>query len=534
MAARLTLAQEILVRIEAAEPRLAILGGTPLARPHSRGPAPVTDAPPAAVVVLAAGEGTRMRSELPKVLHGFAGRSLLGHVLAAVLPLGAAEQVVVVAPGADPVRALLAAEAPQARPVVQDRPAGTGHAVRAALRALPDLGGDLLVVPGDAPLLTTATLRRLLAAHRQRSAAATLLTAVLPDPTGYGRVVREPTEGTVTAIVEHRDAQARADDETLAIREVATSVYAFAAGPLRAALDELTTDNAQAEEYLTDVIGSLAGAGRCVAAVCTEDADETTGVNDRVQLAAAAALMRDRLLAAHMRAGVTVEDPLTTWVDVGVRLEPDVTLLPGTRLHGTTQVGRGSRIGPDSTLRDTRVGRGAIVRNATCDGAEIGDEASVGPYTYLRPGTRLGRRAKAGAYVEVKAATLGEAAKVPHLSYVGDAEIGDRSNIGAATVFVNYDGVTKHRSTVGEDVRIGSDTMLVGPVHIGDGAYTAAGSVITEDVPPGALGLGRARQRTIDGWVESRRPGTPSAAAARRAWQARADQPFDEQRGVEP
>lgn len=501
----------------------------------------MTDAPPAAVVVLAAGEGTRMRSELPKVLHGFAGRSLLGHVLAAVLPLGATRQVVVVGPGADSVRALLAAEAPQTRPVVQDRPAGTGHAVRTVLAALPDLEGDLLVVPGDAPLLTTATLRRLLAVHREHSAAATLLTAVLPDPTGYGRVVRDATSGTgtgtVTAIVEHRDAQARADDETLAIREVATSVYAFAAAPLRAALDGLTTDNAQAEEYLTDVIGSLAGAGWCVAAVRVEDAAETTGVNDRVQLADAARLMRDRLLVGHMRAGVTVEDPLSTWVDVGVRLEPDVTLLPGTRLHGTTRVGWGTRIGPDTTLRDTWVGRRAVIRNATCDQAEIGDEATVGPYTYLRPGTRLGRGAKAGAYVEVKAATLGEAAKVPHLSYVGDAEIGDRSNIGAATVFVNYDGVTKHRSTVGEDVRIGSDTMLVGPVHIGDGAYTAAGSVITEDVPPGALALGRARQRTIDGWVENRRAGTPSAAAARRARAARAardDQQSDEQRGAEP
>lgn len=494
----------------------------------------MTNAPPAAVVVLAAGEGTRMRSELPKVLHGFAGRTLLGHVLAAVLPLGASEQVVVVAPGADPVRELLAAEAPQTRQVVQDRPAGTGHAVRTALAALPDLDGDLLVVPGDAPLLTTATLRRLLAVHRERSAAATVLTAVLPDPTGYGRVVRDPTTGTVTSIVEHRDAQAGADLQTLAIREVATSVYAFAAGPLRAALDALTTDNAQAEEYLTDVIGSLAGAGRGVAAVCAEEATETAGVNDRAQLADAARLMRDRLLVEHMRAGVTVEDPLSTWVDVGVRLEPDVTLLPGTRLHGSTEVGAGTRIGPDTTLRDTRVGRGAIIRNSTCDQAEIGDEATVGPYTYLRPGARLGRRAKAGAYVEVKAATLGEGAKVPHLSYVGDAEIGDRSNIGAATVFVNYDGVTKHRSTVGQDVRIGSDTMLVGPVHIGDGAYTAAGSVITEDVPPGALALGRARQRTIDGWVEHRRAGTPSAAAARRARQHRVDHQSDEQRGVEP
>jgi bifunctional UDP-N-acetylglucosamine pyrophosphorylase/glucosamine-1-phosphate N-acetyltransferase len=468
----------------------------------------VTDARAAAVVVLAAGEGTRMRSARPKVLHGFAGRTLLEHVLAACEPLAAEATAVVVGHGREAVTEHLGAVAPGAQAVVQAQQRGTGHAVRVALDSLPDLDGTVLVVPADAPLLQAETLRSLLQAHEDAGAVATLLTSVLPDPTGYGRVVREPGGG-VLRVVEHRDAGAA----ERAIAEVATSVYAFAAGPLRAALRRLSTANAQGEEYLPDVVGGYVAGGGPVAAVIAPAA-ETAGVNDRVQLAAAHRAYNDRLLAAWMLAGVTVVDPATTWLDATVTLAPDVTVLPQTQLAGRTTVDRDAVLGPDTTLVDCAVGAGARVVRAHCEGAEIGPEATVGPYTYLRPGTRLGRRAKAGAYVEIKASEVGDGSKVPHLSYVGDATIGAGSNIGAATVVVNYDGVAKHRTTVGDQVRIGSDTMLIAPVTVGDGAYTAAGSVITTDVPPGALGVGRARQRNVPGWVALRRPGSPAAAAA--------------------
>ena len=468
----------------------------------------MTDARPTAVVVLAAGEGTRMRSATPKVLHGFAGRSLVGHTLAAAAPLGADETVVVVGAGRDAVTAHLAAVAPSVKPVVQAEQRGTGHAVRVALDAVPGDAGAVLVLPGDAPLLRPETLRALFDQHVAAGAVATVLTSVLPDPTGYGRVVRDP-DGGVGRIVEHRDAT----DAEREITEVGTSVYVFAAGPLRSALAGLSTANAQGEEYLTDVVGAFAAAGLPVHAVVAP-ADETAGVNDRLQLAAAHRIYNDGVLAYWMRAGVTVVDPATTWVDAAVTLEPDVTLLPGVQLLGGTSVATGAQVGPDVTLLDTVVGAGARVVRAQCEGAEIGPEASVGPFAYLRPGARLGRGAKIGTYVEVKATDVGAGSKVPHLSYVGDATIGEHTNIGAATVFVNYDGVAKHRTTIGSHARTGADTMFVAPVVVGDGAYTAAGSVVTEDVPPGALAVARARQRNVEGWVARRRPGTAAAEAA--------------------
>jgi bifunctional UDP-N-acetylglucosamine pyrophosphorylase / glucosamine-1-phosphate N-acetyltransferase len=471
----------------------------------------VTDARPTAVVVLAAGEGTRMRSSTPKVLHGFAGRSLVGHALAAATPLGADGTVVVVGAGRDAVTAHLAAVAPAVKPVVQAEQRGTGHAVRVALEAVPGDDGAVVVLPGDAPLLRPETLRGLFDQHVASGAVATLLTSVLPDPTGYGRVVRDP-DGGVTRIVEHRDASP-AERE---IAEVGTSVYVFATAALRDALSRISTDNAQGEEYLTDVVGLFVAEGLPVHAVVAP-ADETAGVNDRVQLAAAHRVYNDRLLADWMRAGVTVIDPGTTWVDAGVTLEPDVVLRPQVELLGGTTVAAGASIGPDVTLTDTVVGAGARVIRAHCDGAEIGPDVSVGPYAFLRPGTRLGRGAKVGTYVEVKGSDIGAGTKVPHLSYVGDATIGEHTNIGAATVFVNYDGVAKHRTTIGSHARTGADNMFVAPVHVGDGAYTAAGSVIAEDVPPGALGVARSRQRNVEGWVARRRPGTPAAEAAERA-----------------
>ncbi|MEX2291354.1 MAG: bifunctional UDP-N-acetylglucosamine diphosphorylase/glucosamine-1-phosphate N-acetyltransferase GlmU [Mycobacteriales bacterium] len=465
----------------------------------------MTDARLAAVVVLAAGEGTRMRSATtPKVLHPLCGRTMLGHVVATARALQPEHLVVVVGHGREQVTAHLRQIDSSARPVVQEQQNGTGHAVRVALAALPELTGTVLVVPGDAPLLTPQTLAALVTEHDVAGAATTLLTAQVDDPTGYGRVVR--SGGSVTAVVEHKDA----DEAIRAIGEVATSVYAFDAAALSRSLQQLTTGNAQGEEYLTDVVALHRAAGLPVAAHVAADPGETMGVNDRVQLSEARRLLRDRVVARHQRAGVTVIDPLTTWIDVDVEIAPDVTVHPGTQLHGRTTIAAGARIGPDSTLTDTMVGEGASVVRAQCEAAVLGPEATVGPYTYLRPGSTLGRGAKAGGFVEVKNSRIGDGSKVPHLSYVGDATIGDRSNIGAATVFVNYDGQAKHPTVVGDDVRVGSDTMLVAPVTIGDGAYTAAGSVITEDVPEGALGVGRARQRNIDGWVARRRGRTGS------------------------
>jgi bifunctional UDP-N-acetylglucosamine pyrophosphorylase/glucosamine-1-phosphate N-acetyltransferase len=311
-------------------------------------------------------------------------------------------------------------------------------------------------------------------------------------------------------IVEHKDA----DEAQRAVREINSGIYAFDAAVLTDALGRLTTDNAQGEMYLTDVLSVARADGRPVCAVVTDDEMQVEGVNDRVQLATLGRELNARVLDAWMRAGVSVIDPATTWVDVTVTLDRDVTLLPGTQLHGATEVATGATIGPDSTLTDCTIAANATVIRSHGSGALIEAGASVGPFSYLRRGTRLGPGGRIGAFVETKNAQIGAGSKVPHLSYVGDATIGEGTNIGAATVFVNYDGVAKHRTTVGDHVRIGSDTMLVAPVTIGDGAYTAAGSVITDDVPPGAMAVARGRQRTIAGWVARRRAGTASAAAA--------------------
>ena len=452
----------------------------------------------AAVVVLAAGEGTRMRSTTPKVLHALGGRTMLGHVLDSAAALAPDHLLVVVGHAREQVAATLTGDA---RAVVQQTQDGTGHAVRIALEQLEHLEGTVVVVPGDAPLLTAATLQRLVGAHEAAGASTTLLTARVQDPTGYGRVVRD-SSGAVARVVEHKDA----DAATLALDEVATSVYAFSAGPLREALARLTTDNVQGEQYLTDVVALHREAGLLVAAEVADDPDETRGVNDRAQLADLARLLRDRTVLAHQRAGVAFLDPQTAWVDVDVLIEPDATIGYGVQLHGRTVVRRGAVVGPDTTLVDCEVGEDASVVRSHCSGAVIGPRATVGPFTYLRPGAVLGRAAKAGAFVEVKASTVGDGSKVPHLAYVGDATIGERSNIGAGTIVVNYDGRDKHRTTVGDDVRIGSNNVLVAPVTVHDGAYTAAGSAITDDVPAGSLGVGRARQRIIEGWVARRRP----------------------------
>lgn len=484
----------------------------------------MTSTRPSVVVILAAGEGTRMKSSTPKVLHPVAGRSLLGHVIEAAATLEPHHLVVVVGHGSDEVCAHIEEIAPWAITVVQEERNGTGHAVRVALTDLQERGvstadGPVVVLTGDTPLLTGRTLVGLMLEHESTGASSTVLTARLPRPEGYGRIVREQ-DGSVSAIVEHKDAT----DEQLRIDEINSGMYAFVADRLAECLTRITTDNAQGEEYLTDVIGLLRADGDVVSASLCADPDEILGVNDRVQLSQAAAIMRDRINDRWMRAGVSILDPATTWLDVDVDLEADAVIRPQVTLRGPTSVATGALIGPGTTLVSCEVGAGAEVIHTWAELAVIGGGSRVGPFTYLRPGTVLGRGTRAGAYVEIKNSTIGDHAKVPHLSYVGDAEVGTGSNIGAATIVVNYDGVEKHRTVVGDHVRIGSDTMLVAPVTVGDGAYTAAGSVITDDVPAGAMAVGRARQRNIDGWVKRRRPGSPAAEAAERAGQ---DSPSD-------
>ncbi|WUH93181.1 bifunctional UDP-N-acetylglucosamine diphosphorylase/glucosamine-1-phosphate N-acetyltransferase GlmU [Streptomyces sp. NBC_00433] len=472
---------------------------------------------PAAVVVLAAGEGTRMKSATPKVLHPICGRSLLGHVVAASRELDPEHLVVVVGHGREQVVDHLSGADPAALTAVQEEQNGTGHAVRVGLEELARQGakldGTVVVTYGDTPLLTTATLATLVAAHQADGNAVTVLTAKVPDPTGYGRIVRDLTDGQVKAIVEQKDASP--DQQT--ISEVNSGVYAYDAALLAEALTRITTDNSQAEEYLTDTLAILREAGHRVGAYTAADHREIAGVNNRVQLAEARRVFNERLLHRAMLDGATIVDPVSTWLDADVVLEPDTLIHPNTQLLGRTTVATGAEVGPNCTLTDTVVGAGARISNTVAQEAEVGPEANVGPYAYLRPGAKLGRGAKAGTYVEMKNASIGDGTKVPHLSYVGDATIGEHTNIGAASVFVNYDGEAKHHTTIGSYCKTGSDNMFVAPVVVGDGAYTAAGSVITKDVPAGSLAVARGQQRNIEGWVARKRPGSAAAQAAERA-----------------
>jgi bifunctional UDP-N-acetylglucosamine pyrophosphorylase / glucosamine-1-phosphate N-acetyltransferase len=471
----------------------------------------------AAVLVLAAGAGTRMRSDTPKVLHTLAGRSMLAHALHSVAKAAPGHLVVLLGHDRDritPAVAELAAEL--GRPIqiaVQEEQLGTGHAVRCALAALPDdYTGVVVATYGDVPLLDADTLAGLIAAHAAESAAVTVLTTTLSDPTGYGRVVRT-ADGEVTGIVE----QADAGPSELAIQEINAGVYAFDAAVLRSALGRLQPHNAQQELYLTDVISIVRSDGLVVRAKHVDDSMLVAGVNDRVQLAELGAELNRRIVAAHQRAGVTIVDPATTWIDVDVSIGRDTVVHPGTQLLGSTRIGGGCQIGPDTTLTDVIVGDQAVVVRTHGGQSEIGEGAAVGPFAYLRPGTVLGAEGKLGAFVETKNATIGTGTKVPHLTYVGDADIGEHSNIGASSVFVNYDGENKSRTTIGSHVRTGSDTMFVAPVNVGDGAYTGAGTVVREDVPPGALAISAGPQRNIEGWVSKKRPGSKADKAARRA-----------------
>ncbi len=450
------------------------------------------------VVVLAAGEGKRFRSALPKPLHRAAGRPLLWHVLAAAAGLGAERTVVVVGRGADEVRTAVGSFG--FGPVefaVQQELRGTGDAVASALPLVPP-DGEVLVLYGDTPLLTAGTLEGLLATHRASGAQATILTARLPDPTGYGRVLRGPG-GAVTGVVEERDAT----PDQRAVTEANVGFYVFERRALDG-LDRLVPANDQGEYYLPDLIPPLLAAGERVA-TSEAPADEVLGVNDRAQLAAATAVLRRRTLERLLAAGVTVVDPATTYVDTDVQVGQDTVLEPLTFLEAGTRIGAGCAIGPNTRLIACTVGDEATVTQAVAVQSHIGARAMVGPFAYLRPGAELGPGSKVGTYVEVKKSSIGRGSKIPHLTYVGDAEIGEDVNVGAGTVFVNYDGHHKHRTVVGDGAFIGSDTMLVAPLTIGGGAQTAAGSTITKDVPPGALAIERAVQRIIEGWAARRR-----------------------------
>ena len=444
---------------------------------------------------MAAGQGTRMRSSVPKVLHEVCGRPMVAWPITAARAAGAGRICVIVSPDRD----LSPALPNGTETVVQPEADGTGGALRAAREVISD-SELVLVLSGDHPLVSAEIISELVQTHRDSGAGATVMTTELENPGTYGRIVRG-ADGGVERIVEAKEA-GDATLEELQIKEVNAGTYAFSGPALADALDNLGNDNAQGEYYLGDVLPLIRAAGLGIAAYRSPDPGVHLGVNDRVDLARATEETRRRILEAHMRAGVTVLDPRSTWIDADVELAPDVTIAPGTMLRGATSVGSGSVIGPMTTLLDARLGERVTVPHSYLTQCEVADGASIGPFAYLRPDAKLGQDSKAGAFVEIKNSQIGEGAKVPHLSYVGDAEIGAGSNLGAGTIIANYDGFRKHRTKVGRDVRTGVDTALVAPVEVGDGAYTGAGSVITEDVPAGGLGISRADQENVEGYAE--------------------------------
>ncbi|MEF2977817.1 bifunctional UDP-N-acetylglucosamine diphosphorylase/glucosamine-1-phosphate N-acetyltransferase GlmU [Subtercola sp. YIM 133946] len=484
-----------------------------------------------AIIILAAGQGTRMKSETPKLLHTLAGIPIVSHVLATARELDAAYTVAVVRHERDALVTVITDELPNGLIVDQDEIPGTGRAVEQAIAALPDdFDGDVLVVNGDTPMLDVQTLAGLVNEHRQGGAAATLLSAYLDDPSGYGRIVRAAeTEGDrpngrigrngrVDRIVEHRDAT----DSELAIAEINAGVYLFGVAELRDLLPQLTMHNAQGEKYLTDMIELLRRAGSDVTVLPVSESWLVAGINDRAQLSEAAAKMNALIIRGWQLAGVTVQDPATTWIDLKATFEPDVTLLPGTQIKGATVIARGAIVGPDTTLVDCEVGEGAIVKRTDATLSVIGAGAEVGPFSYLRPNTILGAKGKIGTFVETKNAQIGDGSKVPHLSYVGDAHIGVGSNIGAGSIFANYNGVVKSETEVGSHVRLGSHNVFVAPVTIGDGAYSGAGTVVRKNVPAGSLAMNIAPQRNLEGWVQAHRAGSAADTAAQAALAAQA------------
>jgi bifunctional UDP-N-acetylglucosamine pyrophosphorylase / glucosamine-1-phosphate N-acetyltransferase len=459
------------------------------------------------VLILAAGRGTRMRSNTPKVLHDLCGLPMVLWPVRAAQAAGASRVVVVDSPARDLDGVLPAG----VELVVQPRPDGTGGAVRAAAGSI-DPDAPVIVLSGDVPLVSAEAIVALTKAHGESGASATIVTTVLDDPTGYGRVVRHEN-GAFTRVVETKTA-GDASPEDLHIKEVNTGIYAFDGARLLAALPRLSVDNAQGELYLPQVLDLMRSDGEPVLAHVLADERLVLGVNDRVALAAVRAIAQRAICERHMRAGATIVDPSSTVIDVDVEIGQDAVIEPGTALKGSTVVGSDAVVGPHTTAIDSRIGARSRVRASWLSDAVLHEDVNVGPFAYLRPGAVLHDGSKAGTFVEIKNSQIGAATKVPHLSYVGDADVGEHTNLGAGTITANYDGRAKHRTTIGDRVHGGVDTSLVAPVTVGDDAYTAAGSVIVEDVPAGALGVARARQTNIEGYTargddepDSRDPG---------------------------
>lgn len=448
-------------------------------------------------VVLAAGKGTRMKSAVPKVLHKILGKPMVQYVLDSCCEIGVDKPILVVGHGAQQVKETIGE---QAHYVIQAEQLGTGHAVMQAEALLRDFTGDVLVVCGDTPLLQGNTLAALLERHRKQKASATVLTAVMENPAGYGRIIRDQAN-RVSRIVEHKDAT----KQEKAIKEVNTGTYCFAAGELLAALRQITPNNAQGEYYLTDVLEILNNAGKNVEGFIVGSAEETMGINDRAQLAVAAQKLQERINLRHMLAGVTLTDPATTYIEPGVIIDEDTIIEPNTHLQGKTVIGSGCTIGPNTRIVDSTVAEGVEIQFSVVLESTIGRECTIGPYAYLRPGTVLDSKVKVGDFVEIKKSHIGAGSKVPHLSYVGDATVGTGVNIGAGTITCNYDGVHKYPTIIKDSAFIGSNTNLVAPVEVGKGAVIAAGSTITSDVPEAALGVARGRQRNILRWAGKRR-----------------------------
>ncbi|WP_080831656.1 bifunctional UDP-N-acetylglucosamine diphosphorylase/glucosamine-1-phosphate N-acetyltransferase GlmU [Cohnella massiliensis] len=448
-------------------------------------------------IVLAAGQGKRMKSKLYKVLHPVCGKPMVRHVLDAVGQANCERAVVVVGHGAETVRARLGDSVEYA---LQAEQLGTGHAVMQTRSLLADADGVTVVVCGDTPLVTAATIEALISLHEREGAAATVMTAEMADPTGYGRIVRGP-DGGVLRIVEQKDCS----PEEAQIREINTGTYCFDNRKLFAALERVTNENAQGEYYLTDVFGILKQQGDRIAAYMTDDPAEAIGVNDRVALGEAERLMRQRITLKHQLNGVTIIDPASTYIESDVTIGPDTVLYPGTMLRGSTAIGSDCAIGPHADLTDTRVGDGSAIRQSVADQALLGNECSVGPFAYLRPGTRLHDEVKIGDFVEVKNSVVGQGSKIPHLSYVGDAEVGAGVNIGCGAITANYDGYNKSKTVIGDNAFIGTNANLIAPVKVGEGAYVVAGSTITHDVGAGDVAIARERQVNKAGYAEKLR-----------------------------
>ena len=453
------------------------------------------------VLIMAAGEGTRMRSSMPKVLHSVCGRPMVAWPVLAAREAGAERVAVIVSPDRDLTPGL-----PEGtETVIQPQADGTGGAVRAAHDLVRD-SETVVILSGDHPLITGEIVSALLETHRAAGAAATVMTVELEDPGAYGRIVRD-SDGDIERIVETKRPE-EVEPDVLAIREINTGTYVFDAEPLTEALDNLTADNSAGEYYIGDVLPMFREAGRRVVAHKASDPNVNLGINNRVDLAAVAAEARRQILERHMLAGVTIVDPDTTWIDADVEIAADATIEPGSSLRGSTTVGADSIIGPHSTLIDSTVGEQARVVHSHLHGATVGNLASVGPFAHLRPDANLGQATKAGAFTEIKNSAIGEGAKVPHLAYVGDADVGEDANVGAGSITANYDGRTKSRTKIGEGARIGVNNSLVAPVTVGDGAYTGAGAVIRADVPDGALGVSTNDQRNIEGYAERKAEGS--------------------------